>query len=257
MLSPHNADIVYYAANRLFRSFDKGRTWTAISGDLTTSTQRGDVPYATITSVSESPKQFGLIWAGTDDGHVWVTTSGGDRWTAVDAQLPADRWVSRVIASSHVRDRAYVALNGYRNDDATPYLFASDDLGAHWRGIAKGLPDEAVNVVREDPVNADVLYVGTDRGVYVTLDRGASWTALDAGLPNVPVHDLVVHPRAQRRGLGSRLAARTIAALGAMDRKLFIVPSLKLIVVRTGQGAPDKDFNEKLWQLIDTAMPQH
>ena len=195
MLSPHNQDIVYYGANRLFRSMDKGDTWTAISADLTTSKSRGDVPYATITSVSESPKQFGLIWAGTDDGHVWVTTSGGDRWTAVDAQLPADRWVSRVIASSHVRDRAYVALNGYRNDDATPYLFASDDLGAHWRGIAKGLPDEAVNVVREDPVNADVLYVGTDRGVYVTLDRGASWTALDAGLPNVPVHDLAVHPR--------------------------------------------------------------
>jgi len=195
VLSPHNQDIVYYGANRLFRSMDKGDTWTAISPDLTSSKARGDVPYATITSVSESPLAFGLIWAGTDDGHVWTTTGGGDRWTAVDAKLPADRWVSRVIASAHVRERAYVAFNGYRNDDATPYLYASDDLGAHWRSIAAGLPAEPVNVVREDPVNGDVLYVGTDRGVYVSLDRGGHWTALAAGLPNVPVHDLAVHPR--------------------------------------------------------------
>jgi photosystem II stability/assembly factor-like uncharacterized protein len=195
VLSPHNQDIVYYGANRLFRSMDQGETWTAISADLTTSKARGDVPFATITSVSESPKQFGLVWVGTDDGHVWVGTGGGDRWTAVDAKLPAERWVSRVIASAHARDRAYVALNGYRNDDPTPYLFRTDDLGRSWRAISAGLPAEPVNVVREDPVDEDVLYVGTDRGVYVTLDRGAAWTALAAGLPNVPVHDLAVHPR--------------------------------------------------------------
>ncbi len=194
LLSPHNPDVVYFGANQLFRSFDRGRTWGAISPDLTTSTQRGDVPYATITSVSESPKQFGLIWAGTDDGHVWITTGGGNDWREVSAKLP-ERWVSRVFASQHVRDRAYVSFNTYRNDEAIPYVFVSEDLGKTWRSISANLPAEAVNVIKEDPLNADVLYVGTDRGVYVSLDRGAAWQTLDAGLPNVPVHDLVVHPR--------------------------------------------------------------
>lgn len=194
VLSPHNADVVYYAANRLFRSFDQGRTWAPISDDLTTSTQRGDVPYATITSVSESPKQFGLIWAGTDDGHVWVTTGGGNDWRDVSAKLP-DRWVSRVVASRHVRERAYASFNTYRNDESIAHVFVTEDLGRTWRSIAANLPQEAINVILEDPVNADVLYVGSDRGVYVSLDRGGAWQALDAGLPNVPVHDLVVHPR--------------------------------------------------------------
>ena len=194
LLSPHNADVVYYAANRLFRSFDQGKTWTAISDDLTTSTQRGDVPYATITSISESPKQFGLIWAGTDDGHVWVTTGSGNDWREVSAKLPK-RWVSRVFASQHVRERAYVSFNTYRNDEAVPYVFVTEDLGRTWRSLSANLPGEAINVIKEDPVNADVLYVGSDRGVYVSLDRGARWDTLDAGLPNVPVHDLVVHPR--------------------------------------------------------------
>jgi photosystem II stability/assembly factor-like uncharacterized protein len=195
VLSSHNADVVYFGANRLFRSFDQGESWQPISEDLTTSRERGDVPYATITAVSESPLRFGLIWAGTDDGNVWVTTGGGDRWSKVDAELPKERWVSRVIASAKAERRGYVALNGYRNDDATPYLYVTEDLGRSWRSIAGGLPAEPINVVREDPVNGDVLYVGTDRGVYVTLDRGASWQALQQGLPNVPVHDLVVHPR--------------------------------------------------------------
>ena len=194
LLSPHNADIVYYAANRLFRSFDKGRTWTAISADLSTSRQRGDVPYATITSISESPKQFGLIWAGTDDGQVWVTTGGGNDWREVSAKLP-QRWVSRVFASQHVRERAYVSFNTYRNDEAIPYVFVTEDLGRTWRALGANLPGEAINVIKEDPVNAEVLYVGSDRGVYVSLDRGGRWETLDAGLPNVPVHDLVVHPR--------------------------------------------------------------
>jgi photosystem II stability/assembly factor-like uncharacterized protein len=194
MLSPHNADVVYYAANRLFRSFDKGRTWTAISDDLTTSAKRGDVPYATITSISESPKQFGLLWAGTDDGHVWVTTGGGNDWREVSARLP-EHWVSRVFASQHVRERAYVSFNTYRDDEAIPHVFVTEDLGRTWRSIRANLPGEAINVIKEDPVNAEVLYVGSDRGVYVSLDRGARWDALDAGLPNVPVHDLVIHPR--------------------------------------------------------------
>lgn len=193
IISPHNADVVYFGANKLFRSMDQGETWTALSDDLTRSDQRGDVPFATITTLSESPRQFGLIWAGTDDGHIWVTT--GAEWFDVDDDLPRDRWVSRVEASAHERERAYVSLNGYRNDDHRAYVYRTDNLGKNWSDISTGLPAEPINVVREDPVNGDVVYVGTDRGVYVSLDRGAHWQALDQHLPNVPVHDLVVHPR--------------------------------------------------------------
>ena len=192
-LSTHNPDVLYFGANILYRSMNQGETWTPISPDLTRSEQRGDVPYATMTSLSESELQFGLIWAGTDDGYVHVT-KGGD-WADVSAGLPKDRWVTRVEASHYNEERAYVSLAGYRDDDIAAYVYKTDDLGKTWTSIAEGLPAEAVNVVREDPVNEDVLYVGTDRGAYVSLDRGASWQALDASLPNVPVHDLVVHPR--------------------------------------------------------------
>lgn len=194
-LSSHNQDIVYFGANKLYRSMDRGDTWTAISKDLTRSRQRGDVPFATLTSLAESPLTFGLIWAGSDDGEVWVTDSGGAQWNNVAARLPGDRWVSRVVASVHQRDRAYVALNGYRDDDIAAYVYVTDNLGQRWKDISANLPAEPVNVVVEDPVNADVLYVGTDRGVYVSTNRGDSWHALQGGLPNVPVHDLVVHPR--------------------------------------------------------------
>ena len=195
ILSSHNADVVYFGTNKLYRSMDQGETWTAISGDLSRSDKRGDVPFATLTTVSESSLQFGLIWAGTDDGQVWVTETGGMDWDDVAGKLPKDRWVSRVEASSHARERAYVTLNGYRDDDITAYVYRTDDLGQHFKDISKGLPAEAVNVIREDPLMENILYVGTDRGVYVSTDRGDSWDALQGGLPNVPVHDLVVHPR--------------------------------------------------------------
>jgi photosystem II stability/assembly factor-like uncharacterized protein len=195
LLSSHNADVLYYGANKLFRSMDQGETFTALSDDLTQSSNRGDVPFATITVIAESPKRFGLLWVGTDDGHVYVTRSSGAEWTEVSGGLPRDRWVSRVEASNHEENVAYVSLNGYRDDDITAYVYRTDDLGRTWHDISDGLPEEAVNVIREDPVNPAVLYVGTDRGAYVSLDTGRSWQAAGAGLPNVPVHDLIVHPR--------------------------------------------------------------
>lgn len=195
ILSTHNPDIVYFGTNRLYRSMDKGETWTAISGELTKNPNRGDVPFATVTTISESAKRFGLIWVGTDDGYVWVTRGSGADWSEVTRGLPTDRWVSRVEASSHDEDVAYVSLNGYRDDDITPYVYRTADLGRTWRSIAAWLPAEPINVVREDPVNPAVVYVGTDRGAYVSLDTGRTWHAAGSGLPSVPVHDLVVHPR--------------------------------------------------------------
>lgn len=195
ILSPHNADVVYFGTNKLFRSLDEGDSWTAISGDLSKSKRRGDVPFATITTISESTEQFGRLWAGTDDGQVWMTPNGGNDWENVVNGLPKNRWVSRVEASKFDRQRAYVSLNGYRNDDTQAYLYRTDNAGAIWRDISNNLPAEAINVIKEDPINQNVLYVGTDRGVYVSLDRGEKWQVLGEGLPHVPVHDLVVHPR--------------------------------------------------------------
>lgn len=194
-LSPHNADIVYFGANKLFRSMDQGETWTAISPDLTRSKERGNVPFGTLTVVAESRLRFGLLWVGTDDGRVHVTYDGGATWRDVTLGLPADRWVTRVEPSGEDENVAYVSLSGYRNDDPACYLYRTADLGSSWQYLGEGLPSEAVNVVREDPVNPAVLYVGTDRGAYVSLDRGKRWQSLAGGLPSVPVHDLVVHPR--------------------------------------------------------------
>jgi photosystem II stability/assembly factor-like uncharacterized protein len=195
LLSPHSRDILYFGTNKLYRSFDRGDTWTAISGDLTSDREQGDVPFGTITSIAESPKKFGVIWAGTDEGKVWGTRDGGATWTDLSKGLAKDRWVTRVVASQFDEGTVYVSQNGYRNDEFSPYVFRSTDYGKTWQSLAAGLPNEPVNTVREDPKASHLLYVGTDSGVFVSLDRGASWTVLSSGLPDVPVHDLAVHPR--------------------------------------------------------------
>jgi photosystem II stability/assembly factor-like uncharacterized protein len=194
-LSIHNQDILYMGAHKVFRSFNGGEKFDAISGDLTKGGKKGDVPYGTLTSIHESPLRFGLIYAGSDDGLVHVTRDGGQVWQNISAGLPDDMWVSRVQASKFDEGTVYVALNGYRWDNFTPYLYMSSDYGKTWRRIGKDLPMEPVNVVKEDPVNARILYVGTDHGLYVSLDGGESFMAMTNELPSVAVHDLVIHPR--------------------------------------------------------------
>jgi photosystem II stability/assembly factor-like uncharacterized protein len=194
-VSTHNADILYFGSNMLWRSMDQGETWVAISDDLTQSEERGDVPFGTISTLDESDGVFGRIVVGTDDGQVWLTRDGGVSWDDISNQIVRDRWISRVVSSVHDDDRLYLSANGYRDDDMTPYVYRSDDLGSSWKLISDGLPAEPVNVIAEDPENEDLLYVGTDRGVYVSRDGGGSWIGLNSALPHVPVHDLVVHPR--------------------------------------------------------------
>jgi photosystem II stability/assembly factor-like uncharacterized protein len=195
ILSPHSRDVLYYGTNRLYRSFDRGTTWTAVSEDLTSNREQGDVPFGTITSIAESPRRFGVVWVGTDEGRVWGTRDGGASWADLSAGLAGGRWVTRVVASAFDEGTVYVAQNGYRNDEFTPYLWRSMDYGRTWESLAAGLPFEPINTVREDPRARHLLYVGTDLGVFVSLDRGRNWTALTGGLPRVPVHDLLVHPR--------------------------------------------------------------
>jgi len=195
ILSPHNAEIIYYGANKLFRSFDRGDTWQAISKDLTQSLKYGDVPYATITSISESPLQFGRIVVGTDDGLVWVTSNGGDTWKNVSKKLPKKLWVSRVVASKHDKNTLWLTLNNYRNDDIQSYVYRSTNFGKTWTSIVNNLANEAVNVIKEDPKNKDLIYLGTDKGLYFSSNAGQFWQTLGSEFPTVPVHDLIVHLR--------------------------------------------------------------
>ncbi len=195
IVSPHSREILYYGANRLYRSFDRGETWSAISPDLTSSLEQGDVPFGTLTTISESPKRFGLIYAGTDEGKVWRTRDGGLDWADLSSGLAPGRWVSRVVASSFDEGTVYVTQNGYRDDEFAAYVFRSTDYGKTWQPLAAGLPPEPVNTIREDPKARNLLYVGTDMGVFASLDSGQTWTAMAGGLPHVPVHDLAVQPR--------------------------------------------------------------
>jgi len=199
-LSAHNQDILYLGSQKLHRSLDRGETWEALSDDLTLGGEPGDVPYGTLTSIDESPLRFGLLVVGSDDGLVHVTDDGGREWQRVSDDLPPHLWVSRVVASAHDEDRLYVALNGYRWDNFEAHVYRSDDFGATWQRIGTDLPLEPVNVIVEDPENEDLLYVGTDHGLYASLDGGQSFMTMmgstsEHGLPNAPVHDAVVHAR--------------------------------------------------------------
>lgn len=196
LLSPHNQDIFYYGSNRLHRSLNKGDSLIALSGDLTKGGKPGDVPYGTLTTISESPLRFGLIYVGSDDGLVHVSKDGGYTWTRISDKLPQDLWVSRVIASKHKEGRVYVTLNGYRYDHFLPYVYVSDDYGETWKKIGTDLPFEPVNVIREDPKDENILYVGTDGGLYVSINGGNNFKIWNKGMPrSVPVHDIAIQSR--------------------------------------------------------------
>ena len=201
ILSPHNPMIVYHGFQYLYRSLDRGQSWDRISPDLSYNDpdKRGKwpfaIPYACLTAVSESPFKFGLLYAGTDDGRVWITKNGGEAWTEITAGLPYNKHVSRLVASQYDPATVYLTLNGRRDDDFADYVYRSTDYGKTWVDISGNIPGGPVNVLREDPKNKSVLYVGTDLGVYASVDGGAIWHYLGSGLPNTYVWDLFVHPR--------------------------------------------------------------
>ncbi len=232
LLSRHNADIFYMAADRLYRSFDQGKTFTPISPDLTKGGRPGDVPYGTISAIDESPLRFGLLYAGTDDGLVHVSRDGGYTWTRISDGLPPDLWVSRVAASAHAEGRVYLSLNGYRFDHMDAYVYRSDDYGATWARIGTNLPAEPVNVVLEDPKMPEMVYIGTDGGAYVSLDRGATFMRMGRGLPSVAVHDLKIQNRERDLVAGTHGRSIWIADIGLvgtldstmMARRLYVYP---------------------------------
>jgi photosystem II stability/assembly factor-like uncharacterized protein len=191
-LSSHNQDVLYYGSNFLHKSVDKGDSWEIISDDLTKGGKMGNVPYGTLTTISESPLNKDIIYTGSDDGMIHVTKNGGKTWKNISQDLPKDLWVSKLYASSHEENIIYASLDGYRWDNFSPYLFKSKDYGKTWTSISSNLPDSPINVVIEDNINENILYVGNDHGVYASLDYGINWEPFNNGLNSAAVHDLVI-----------------------------------------------------------------
>ena len=217
IISPHSHTRLYFAANRLFRSDDRGDTWKPISGDLTRQIDRNKLPvmgkvwgpdavaknastsfYGNIVALAESPTKEGLIYVGTDDGLIQVTQDGGGSWTKYEKfpGVPETTYVSRLAASSHDVNTVYAAFENHKNEDFKPYLLKSTDNGKNWTSIAGELPESGpVLAFAEDPVNANLLFVGTELGAYFSIDGGAHWIRLKGGLPTIAVRDMVIHPR--------------------------------------------------------------
>lgn len=228
LLSSHNQDILYAGCNKLLRSMDRGVHFKEISEDLTKGGKKGDVAYATLTTISESPFQFGLIYTGSDDGVVSRTKDGGSTWQEITGSLPQDMWVSRVVASKYKKERVYVALNGYRWDNFASMVYVSEDFGDTWTRISDALPAEPVNVIKEDPVHEEILYVGTDHGLYISLDRGSSYHMVES-LPYVAVHDLVVQEREQDLVIAThgrsiyKMDLESVYEVATRDEDLFVM----------------------------------
>jgi photosystem II stability/assembly factor-like uncharacterized protein len=203
-ISPHNARTLYAGGTRVMKTMDRGASWTAISPDLGDSVgvDRAAVPTGALTMLMESPRVRGMLAGGTEGGRVWITTDDGGRWKRIDAGLPR-KWVSRVTLSSHNPAVMYVSMTGFREDDTRPYIFASSDTGRTWRSIVSNLPQESVNVIKEDPLDAEILYVGTDLGVYVSRNGGERWESLSATLPSTPVQDLAIQSRDNELVIGT------------------------------------------------------
>lgn len=208
LVSPNDPKVLYHAAQRLLKSTDEGQTWTEISPDLTrndpakqgksggpiTKDDTGVEVYDTIFALAESLHEPGVIWAGSDDGLVWITRDGGKNWTNVTPKgLPEWIQINAIDASPHAQGTAFVAATMYKFDDDRPYIYKTTDYGKSWMKIVSGIPDGAfTRVVREDPVRRGLLYGGTETGLYVSFDDGATWQPFQRNLPVVPITDLVV-----------------------------------------------------------------
>ena len=209
VISSHNPDVIYHASQYVFRSSDAGNTWAEISPDLTrndkskqkdsggpiTKDQYSVEYYDVVFALAESPKQEGVLWAGTDDGLLQLTRDGGKNWSNVTPKgIPEWSAISLIDASTFDPAIAYVAVDAHRLDDLHPYIFKTNDFGKTWSKIINGLPDNSyVHAVREDPARKGLLYAGTETGVWVSFNDGWNWQSLQLNLPTTPIHDLIIH----------------------------------------------------------------
>lgn len=275
IISPHNDATIYFGGNRLFKSVNRGDAWKVISPDLSTNNESkiisrtnpsggvtkedtGAERHCTIITISESPRQQGVVWVGTDDGLVWVTKDDGTTWTNVTANvpgLPSGTWVSRVSASAHVDGRAYATFDGHRNDDYKPYVFTTEDFGATWTPIFAGLGEnDSCYVIKEGLRNPDLLIVGTELGMYISMDRGATFAKYISGtFGTVRTDDVVIHPREFDLVVGTHGRSLWIVPINALEqltaenraKDVFLAKPATAYGLGFGQGGwfgGDRDF---------------
>ncbi len=255
VLSKHNPDIVYIGAQRVYRSLNRGASWDEISGDLTRDLPQGNVPFSTISCLAESPHKFGVLYVGTDDGNVQFSANGGGSWELISRGLPKNKWVSSISPSPHDEATVFVSLNGYRNDDFRTYLYISTDYGKNWKSLGGNLPDEAVNIILQDPVNPDLLYVGTDHGTYISFDRGNHWEHLSE-IPNVAAYDMVVHPRDNELVVGTH--GRSVYVLDVKPFQKLKGDKVKkgIVAFAIGPVRYSKKWGESEYPYLKPKLPQ-
>ena len=238
-LSRHNQDVFYYGTNKFYRSLSKGDKMEALSSDLTSGKREGDIPFGTLTTIVESPLKFGLIYVGTDDGNIQVTRDGGYTWTKINISMglpgmqskPGKKtdtnpglsktieglYVSRVMPSMYKEGRVYATVNGLRNDNFAPWLFVSEDYGTTWQQLGNDLPAEPLNVVKEDPKEENIIYVGSDNGLYASFDRGKTFMTFGNNIPRVPVHDIAIQQRENEILVGTHGRSIYVTKLDAVQ----------------------------------------
>lgn len=193
IISPHDSNTLYLGGNHLFKSTNRGDDWNLISGDIAESKDPSRVSTAA-GALAESPRVRGLLYAGTDKGAFWVRAGDDSKWQDRSEGLPY-AYIRSIVASRFVDSRVYVAMSGLNYDDFNTYLFCSEDRGETWRSISANLPNEPSNVIVEDPICEDILYVGTFRGVYISTDRGSSWSLLGPNMPACSIGDIAIQER--------------------------------------------------------------
>ena len=261
VMSAHDSKTLYYGGNYLFKSTNRGDSWTRLGADLTSGVERDKLPilgkvpdkntlsrhdgvqnYPCASTVAESPVRAGVLWVGTDDGNLQVTRDDGKTWTNVAGKVPGLKkgaYVAKVEPSHRDEGTAYVAFDNHRSDDFTIYLYMTTDYGQTWKRITDGIPEEAgtAHVVREDPRNSNLLFAGTEFGLFVSFDRGGKWEKIRNGLPTVPVFDIAIHPRDHDLILGTHgrsiLIMDDITALEQMSDNVLSA-DLHLFDMRAG-----------------------
>jgi hypothetical protein len=219
VVSRHTSKAIYYGGNYVFKSTDRGDTWRKLGPDLTNAVDRNKIPvmgrtpdremrspndgvgsWGTVTVIAESPKSPAVLWAGTDDGNLQVSRNGGESWNNVAGNisgLPKGTYVSRIVTSETGEGTAFAAFDGHRANDYETYLYMTTDYGKTWKTIGTGIAKSTgtVHTIREHPHNPNVLFAGTEFGLYVSIDRGGQWTKFESNFPTVPVFDIAIHPR--------------------------------------------------------------
>jgi photosystem II stability/assembly factor-like uncharacterized protein len=275
ILSPHDPKVVYTAAQKVFRSADRGLSWTIVSADLTSGATRDDivtmgvkgadiriakddgiVAWPTVVSLAESPKRAGLLYAGTDDGNLQMSRDAGKTWTSMYARLPnapKGGFVSEVVPSRFDEGTVYVTIDDHRQNNFDTYVYVSNDAGQTWRPANGNLTGEVIKTLTEDLRNPDVLYIGAETGLFVSMDRAKSWTRVRANLPTVRIDEIVLHPRDNAMLLATHGRALWIldhlepiqeyaAALTSIaDARLFTLPPVAMY------RRPARDRNYEFW----------